>query len=188
MSRFDCAALVVVDVQIAIDADYHAAQGPRNNPAAELVIAGLLDLWRSKGRPVIHVRHDSTSLDSAYRPGQIGNEFKPEVTPQAGETVLPKQTNNAFIGTDFDAMLHARGIKTLVITGVATNNSVEATVRMAGNLGYQTFLVEDACFTFARADYRGRHRTADEVHDMTLANLDSEYCSVISAAFLFASR
>jgi nicotinamidase-related amidase len=56
---------------------------------------------------------------------------------------------------------------------------VEATVRMAGNLGFDTFLVEDAAFTFGRKDWNGTPRTAAEVHAMTLANLDGEYCTVI---------
>lgn len=67
----------------------------------------------------------------------------------------------------------------LVVAGVITNNSVEATVRMAGNLGFNTWLVEDATFTFGRTDWRGVWRTAEEVHAMSLANLDREYCSVI---------
>jgi len=74
----------------------------------------------------------------------------------------------------------------LVIVGVITNNSVEATVRMAGNLGFDTFLVEDACFTFARKDWSGRFRTADEVHAMSLANMDGEYCTVIRTADVLA--
>jgi len=66
-----------------------------------------------------------------------------------------------------------------VVTGVITNNSVEATVRMAGNLGFETYLVEDACFTFGRKDWHGTWRTAAEVHAMSLANLDGEYCVVV---------
>ena len=66
----------------------------------------------------------------------------------------------------------------MIITGVITNNSVEATVRMAGNLGFETFLVEDAAFTFGRKDWNGVYRTASEVHAMSLANLDGEYCTV----------
>jgi isochorismate hydrolase len=50
---------------------------------------------------------------------------------------------------------------------------------MAGNLGFNTCLVEDAIFTFGRRDWHGVWRTADEVHAMSLANLDGEYCSVI---------
>jgi nicotinamidase-related amidase len=61
---------------------------------------------------------------------------------------------------------------------VITNNSVEATVRMAGNLGFKTYLVEDATFTFGRNDWNGVYRTADEVHAMSLANLHGEYCTV----------
>jgi nicotinamidase-related amidase len=76
--------------------------------------------------------------------------------------------------------LRAAGQSTLVVTGVITNNSVEATVRMAGNLGFDTYLVEDATFTFGRNDWHGVWRTADEVHAMSLANLDGEYCSVVN--------
>ena len=65
-----------------------------------------------------------------------------------------------------------------MIAGVITNNSVEATVRMAGNLGFDTWLVEDACFTFGRKDWNGNFRSAEEVHAMSLANLDGEYCIV----------
>ena len=67
----------------------------------------------------------------------------------------------------------------LIVAGVITNNSVEATVRMAGNLGFETYLVEDAAFTFGKKDWNGTWRTAAEVHAMSLANLDGEYCTVV---------
>jgi nicotinamidase-related amidase len=54
------AALLVIDVQNAIDAPYHATDGPRNNPDAEKRIACLLNAWRRADRPIIHIRHDST--------------------------------------------------------------------------------------------------------------------------------
>jgi nicotinamidase-related amidase len=182
------AALLIIDVQKAIDASYHAVDGPRNNPDAEQKISRLLALWRRDRRPLIHIRHDSTSPASAYRPGQSGNDFKDEVAPAAGETVVPKRTNSAFIGTDLEYQLRELGVHALVFAGVSTNNSVEATVRMAGNLGFQTYLVADACFTFARRDFHGRLRTADEVHSMSLANLDKEYCTVLDTAAVLASR
>jgi nicotinamidase-related amidase len=178
VSKFSQAALLIIDVQKAIDAEYHAVEGPRNNPGAEQNIARLLAAWRQDKRPIIHIRHDSTFPASAYRPGQDGNRFKDEVAPEDGETVIPKRTNSAFIGTDLERHLRASGIETLVVAGVSTNNSVEATVRMAGNLGFETYLVADACFTFARRDFHGRLRTADEVHSMSLANLN-DYCTVL---------
>jgi nicotinamidase-related amidase len=176
------AALLVIDLQQAIDDPVWAKSGPRNNPAAEKWIALLLAAWRGAGRPVIHIRHDSTEPLSPYRPGQPGHEFKPEAAPLAQELVIGKQTNSAFIHTPLQQMLESAGIRTVYICGVITNNSVEATVRMSGNLGYETYLIGDACFTFARPDHDGRLRTAQEVHAMSLANLDGEYCTVVDAA------
>ncbi len=127
------AALIVIDLQKAIDAPYW---GPRNNPDCEQKVAALLACWRATGRPIYHVKHDSTEPNSAYRPGQPGNDFKDEVTPRPGETVIAKRVNSAFIGTDLEARLKRAGHTPLIVTGVSTSNSVEATVRMGGNLGF----------------------------------------------------
>jgi nicotinamidase-related amidase len=177
----DKAALILIDLQKAIDDPHWASEGPRNNPDAETNVVRLLRHWREACRPIFHIRHDSREQNSTYRPGQPGNDFKPEAMPLASETVIAKQTNSAFIGTDLETLLRARDIGHLVVGGVITNNSVEATVRMAGNLGFNVHLVEDACFTYARRDYRGHLRSAEEVHAMSLANLDGEYCRVTTA-------
>ncbi len=176
------AALLIVDLQKAIDDPRWSHAGPRNNPQAEANVAALLAAWRRDGRPIVHIRHDSTDPASAYRPGSPGHAFKQEAVPLPGETVFGKRVNSAFIGTALDEWLRGRGIGTLVVAGVITNNSVEATVRMAGNLGYDVRLVADACFTFARHDRSGRLRTADEVHDLSLANMDGEYAAVVETA------
>ncbi len=179
--------LVIVDVQKAIDAPSWAVLGPRNNPDAETVLARLLAAWRERGLPVIHVRHDSTEPLSAYRPGQTGNEFKDEVRPQPGETVVAKHTNSAFIVTNLEQLLRSAGITSIVVAGVITNNSVEATVRMAGNLGFATSVVEDACWTFPKHDWSGVLRSASEVHAMSLANMAGEYATVSCAADIIAA-
>jgi len=129
-------ALVIVDVQRAIEDPSWAIDGPRNNPDAEANIAALLAAWRRIGYPIFHVRHDGTLPTSTYRPGQPENEFKPEAAPLPGETIIVKHTNSAFIGTEFERLLRQSRIYTLVIMGVITNNSLEATVRMSGNLGF----------------------------------------------------
>lgn len=169
--------LILIDLQKAID---HPSLGKRNNPNAEINIAKLLSFWRKSNRPIFHVRHNSTDPNSHYRPGQPGNEFKPEAMPLPNEIVIAKQTNSAFIGTDLELKLRKANYTTLVVAGVITNNSVEATVRMAGNLGFTTYLVSDATFTFDRVDWSGHHRTAEEVHDLSLPNLNEEYCTVIN--------
>jgi nicotinamidase-related amidase len=174
------ATLVLIDVQRAIDDSAWARWGGRNNPDAEANIARLLRAWRATDRPIVHVRHESRDPQSTYRPGQPGAEFKPEAAPAPGERIVVKHTLNAFIGTGLERELRAAGVRTLVIVGVITNNSVEATARMAGDLGFETWVVSDATATFARPDYSGRLRTAQEVHAMSLANLEGEYARIAS--------
>lgn len=178
------AALLVIDLQAALDDPSWARAGGRNNPEAEANVAALLAAWRRSGRPRFIVRHDSIEPGSTYRPGQPGHAFKPEAMPLPGEPVVAKNSNSAFIGTGLEGWLRSAGIGTLVACGAITNNSVEATVRMAGNLGFDTLLAEDACFTFARHDWHGRLCSAEEVHAMSLANLDGEYCRVVRTAEL----
>jgi nicotinamidase-related amidase len=172
-------ALLIIDLQKAID---HPSWGRRNNPGAEQNIARLLAHWRSCGMPLYHICHDSTEPNSTYRPGQAGHDFKDEARPLPGETIVAKKTNSAFIGTGLEEKLCAAGHVALVIVGVITNNSVEATARMAGNLGFETYVVSDATFTFGKTDWDGTPRTAEEVHAMSLANLHGEYCIVVTTA------
>lgn len=166
-------ALVLIDLQLAID---DPSWGPRNNPQAESNARKLLDLWREKRWPLFHVRHDSTTPGSTYAPGQPLHEFKPETAPLPGETVLGKTTCNAFASTVLVELLD--GADTY-FCGVITNNSVESTVRAAGDLGVKAYLVEDACFTVAKGRW-----SADEVHAMSLANLDGEYCTVVTTEWV----
>jgi len=175
-------ALLIIDVQEAIDDPRWGDD--RNNPQSEATIARLLEEWRRFGWPVFHVRHASTEADSTYRPDGPGFAFKDEARPATGEQIIQKSTNNAFIGTRLEERLRSAAIDAVVITGVITNNSVEATARMAGNLGFTTYVVADATATFGRRDYDGRWRTSAEVHAMSLANLDGEYATVITAAAL----
>jgi nicotinamidase-related amidase len=178
------AVLLLIDLQRAID---HSSWSDRNNPQAERNVASLLEAWRRTARPVIHVGYDSTEPESHYRPGQPGNEFKPEAMPLPGERIISKRTNSAFIGTDLEVGLRHSHQNLLVIAGVITNNSVEATVRMAGNLGFETYLVEDAAFTFGRRDWYGVFRSAAAVHALSLANLDGEYCTVVETSAVLRS-
>lgn len=179
MSRSSASsALLIIDVQHAIDDPSWGQQ--RNNPNAETCMRTLLEHWRRQEWPIVHVRHESRDPNSTYRPGQRGCEFKAEVQPLAHETVLTKHKNSAFIDTGLDAWLKARSIGSLVICGVITNNSVEATARMAGNLGYLTYVVSDATATFDRVDWGGTHHCAEVLHAISLANLANEYATVVT--------
>lgn len=171
-------ALLIIDMQQGMSgADLPA----RNNPQAEGKIGELLAFWRGKAGPVVHVRHISRTPGSPFWPGRPGTEFQPALAPLPDEHVVEKNVPDAFINTGLERWLHQRDIGALVIVGVSTNNSVEATARSSGNLGFKTYVACDATFAFAKQDFNGTPRSADEVHAMSLANLHGEY-AVVKAA------
>lgn len=170
-------ARVIIDMQKGMR---EPAAGRRNNPQAEDCIARLLGAWREAGAPIVHVRHISRTPGSLFWPGQAGVEFQEELKPLDTEHVVEKNIPCAFTNSGLERWLRARGFMALVIVGVSTNNSVEATARTAGNLGFRTKVVSDATFAFDKADFDGTHRTAAEVHAMSLANLDGEYAQIMS--------
>jgi len=169
------AALVIVDFQKAID---DPKWGRRNNPDAETQTARLLTAWRAAGWPVVHVQHLSREADSPYRPGQPGCDFKPELSPGPGEIVVQKRVHNAFIETGLEAALRDRRIRTVVIAGVLLHNSVDATVRMAADLGFETWLVADATASTDVVDLSGHRWPAEDVHALSLAQFSGEYAEV----------
>lgn len=177
------AVLLSIDLQQWLD---HPARGRRNNPAAERQVARLLEAWRGCSLPVIHVRHDALEAGSMCRPGQPGHAFKPEAQPVAGELVIGKHKHSAFIGTTLEQRLREAQCTSLVIVGSGSGSSLESTVRMSADLGFRTYLAADATFTFDKHDWSGRLRTAEEVHDLSLANLSDEYCTVVTASWVLS--
>ena len=178
-------ALILIDMQQGIN---HPRLGRRNNPQAEARMSELLSAWREAGRPVIHVRHFSTSPSSVFWPEQSGVEYQPAFVPQADERELSKQVPDAFCGSFLEMWLRSDGIRQMVIAGVVTNNSVESTARSGGNLGFEVIVAHDACSTFDQADFFGTPRSAEDVHAMSLANLHGEYATVLSTAQILDQR
>jgi len=148
------AVLLVVDVQKGMDV--YAAEYNRNNPDLEQNIARLQPAWRKSGRPIIHVQHLSTEPKSPLRPGQPGVEIKDEVRPLPGEPVV----------------------------GMQTNMCVSTTARMAGNLGFDTYVVSDATATFDNIGPNGKRYGSELVHDVALADLNGEFSTVVDTKTL----
>ena len=179
-------ALVLIDVQKAF-LEREAAGERRNNPQAVPNMARLLDASRRRAMPVIHVRHASTRAASLLRPDRPGFASMDETREIAGEPVLVKNVNSGFIGTNLEARLRDGGIETIIIAGITTNHCVETTARMAGNLGFDVRLAEDACYTFDRTGHNGRHEAAEDIHAMTLSNLDGEFAAIQTTDSLLAA-
>jgi nicotinamidase-related amidase len=181
-AELDRLALVVVDVQQGFDDA--AAWGRRDNPACEDNVRALLGRWRNRDRPVVLVRHDSTSPTSPLRPGQPGNDLRPGVEGPH-DLLVAKSVNSSFHGTpDLDAWLRRQGLDGLVVCGVTTNHCCETTARVGGNLGHRVLFALDATHTFDRTAPDGEVVPAETLARVTAANLDGEFATVVRTADL----
>ena len=172
-------ALVIVDIQ----KDYfpggaHPLVAPE---AAATAARRVLDAFRASGDPVVHVRHVWDEDDATFmRPETEGIEIHPEVAPADGELVITKEFPNSFRETALEGELRARGVESLVVCGMMTSMCVDATVRAAVDLGFDTTVVHDACAT-CDLEFDGRSVPAAQVHSAFLAALGDGYAAVVSS-------
>lgn len=143
-------ALVLIDLQNAIagmdTAPHTAAQVIENSRK-------LAESFRAHGAPVVYVRVDLNDIlklpaDKTFDMGDmpaIASEIAPSAGFQPGDILITKRHWGAFAGTDLDQQLKARGIDTVVLTGISTNAGVESTARQGTGLGFAFVVVEDAC-------------------------------------------
>jgi nicotinamidase-related amidase len=187
MPRFapDRTALIVIDVQRGF-AEQDAAGRRRNNPQALDRIVDLLAAFRAQRRPIIHIRHASAEPDSVFHPEKSGFQVIEAAREMPDEPVIVKTVNSAFIGTDLEARLRQAGYDTLVICGATTNHCVETSTRMAGNLGFDAWLVRDATWAYDRIGPDGDLHTAANIHAMTLSNLSGEFATIGTAQEVIA--
>ena len=186
ISRSDRPALIMVDIQKAFD-DIEYWGGQRNNPDAEKNAGELLKLWRRHELPVFHVQHCSSNPGSLLHESKEGNEFKDLVKPIDNEPIIKKNVNSAFIGTSLEAQLRDLMITQLVIVGLTTDHCVSTTTRMAGNLGFDTFLVADATATFNKKGLEGQNFSAELIHETALASLNVEFATIVTTGYILTS-
>lgn len=170
-------ALIIVDVQKAFD---DKKWGERNNLNAEEKISKILQLWREKGWPVIHIQHTSEQSSSLFYPKNEGFAIKEIVKPIAEEVIITKKVNSSFIGTNLEEHLKANEISTVVITGLTTPHCVSTTTRMSGNLGFDTYLISDATAAFGLKDQNGAYYDAATIHNISLAALHDEFATILT--------
>lgn len=175
-------ALLLIDIQEGMDSPLW---GARNNPNAEDNAARLLAAFRMSGAAVFHIYHLSTRPASPLHPNNGGTTIKAVVAPQNGEPVYSKQTNSAFIGTELEADLREAGVEGLVIAGLSTPQCISTSVRMAANLGFDTWLAHDACAAFeTHAGYDWAEditpMSAEDIHRMEVSVLHGEFCRAMA--------
>jgi nicotinamidase-related amidase len=173
-------ALLVMDLQKEVAAMF----GEKTAPVLERTAAVLAAARKAK----MHVLY----IGVGFRPGlpeikpgspmyerisKMGGGFSqvPQIAeavkPQDDEVVITKKRVSAFAGSDLEVILRAKGIDTLVLTGIATSGVVLSTVRQASDLDYKLFVIKDCC---ADRD--------DEVHRVLTEKVFVGPATVITAA------
>jgi nicotinamidase-related amidase len=177
-------ALILIDIQN----DYFPGgkMELEGSPEASLQAVKLLEAYRAKGLPLVHIQHVSNRPGATFFvPGTEGVNIHANVAPHEGETVLQKNFPNSFRGTKLLEHLRSLGVDHLVIAGMMTHMCVDATTRAAFDLGFSCGLAHDACAT--RALVFGEQRVpAAQVHAAFVAALAGLYAKVQSASEIAA--
>ena len=181
--KFDeSTALLLIDTQKGVnDTFYYGGKnGRRNNPKAEANIISLLEKWREVEGRVAFTRHDSREQNSPLKLDLESGEQLEGMEPGKRDLVVTKDVNSGFIGTSLELDLRRLGVQRLVVAGFFTNVCIETTVRMAGNMGFDTYLVHDACAAMNCIGHDGTDYDPETVHNMAIANLHGEFCTAIT--------
>lgn len=183
MARFsDDTALLLIDTQKGVHDLTHwgGATGRMNNPACQDNLVALLTAFRAAGRRTAFTRHNSREADSPLKFSLPTGAQLPGLEITGTDITVEKDVNSGFIGTSLDSDLRQAGVQRLVIAGYFTNFCVETTTRMAGNMGYDTYLAHDACATTNRIGLTGTDHDPEMVHDMAVASMNGEFCTAIT--------
>ena len=168
-------AVLVVDVQNAGQTDPTTRNAGKNRTmVVEMLpkLAAFIGKARAAGATVVWVKN-------VPRPGEkegksLGLRIPAQFTPKKGELVVSKSGPNAFFGTGLDQTLRRRGIKTAIVTGIATEGAVDATALDAGHLDFYAIVAEGCVASFNR-----------DLHESALAVLGFR-CDCIAANDIMA--
>lgn len=142
----------------------------------------VLNTFRERKSPVIHVQHISTQPDAAFLlPCTKGAEFYQTLQPVKGETIIKKHYPNSFKDTQLLNHLIKHKINHLLICGMISHLAVDATVRAAHDLGFTCTVLEDACAAQQLA-FNHHVISAQDAHHAYMAGLQTAYANVLTTA------
>jgi len=183
------AALIVVDVQndFVADGGFFDRIGADVKTVQKSIpnLLRLIDRARAAGLLVVFVQaiYDEQYLSAPMRErnqrravemprcltGSWGADFY-AVRPAAGDPVVIKHRYSAMLNTELDALLKRHGIRSLLLTGVATDTCVESTGRDAYFADYYVTIVSDCCGAASESDHLG-----------ALKRFDRDYGAIVSS-------
>ena len=167
--KMENTALIIIDIQndyfsggkLELDGAHIAAQQARV----------VLDIFRKKNLPVIHIQHENTKPEMGFMlTDSYGQKINDSVKPEKSESCITKHYPNAFWQTELEHHLHDLDIHKLVIVGMMTHMCVSSTVRAAMERGFLTTVIQDACTTRS-IEFDGEVIAGETVHKTALAEL-----------------
>jgi nicotinamidase-related amidase len=189
----DSSALLVIDIQNTyLEPDDDPKEALRWAPFYKrmnnTVIPNTADMisWaRERGLEVIFARIACLKKDgrdrslSQKKPGfnyllmptdSEESQIIEELSPYADEISITKTTDSALTGTNLRLTLHNMGIKSVIVTGIFTDQCVSSTVRSLADESFEVLVVEDCCAA-----------ATDEIHHQELKIINMIYCHVLQA-------
>lgn len=180
-------ALIVIDIQN----DYfpNGKMELVNPEKAAANAAKVLEWFRQNNKEsIFHVQH--IAADPAlgfFLPDTDGAKINDAVQPLENENLIIKHFPNSFLKTDLERKLKEQGVTKVIVVGMMTHMCIDATVRAAVDLGYETTLIEDACAT-RDLSYDGKVVPAEQVHYAFVGALDGMYAKITSTDDFLAAR
>jgi ureidoacrylate peracid hydrolase len=133
------AAVPVVYLTIGYPPDLSTAGGPDSpNPQKELALCLMRERPELRGKLLTF--------------GTWDFEIVPDLAPLTGDAVIVKSRYSGFHGTDLDSVLRSRGVRNLLMVGIASNVCVESTLRDAYFLEYWAVMIADATMPAGSAE------------------------------------
>ena len=176
----DDPTLLIINAQRALLGEFEGkalAQVSKN-------ILSILELFRSKGLSVIHIRHLSSNPNSPFFKGSESSEFINSISPEVGEITIEKSRASGFADTELNDVLTGLSTRSLIITGFTGNECIDATARDSKELGYKTTVVKDASASLQITDSTGEVIESERIHELMMANLAYMHCKVINTSHL----
>lgn len=170
-------ALILIDIQ-----NIYFTEGVyllRKPEVAAQQAKKVLDEFRKRSLPVIHVKH-LFHTEKYTEPEEYLIDFYPEVKPSVNEKIVIKRYPNAFHQTDLLKYLQSLDISHLVITGMMSHMCIDTTVRACQTYGFKVIVIDDACTTKA-LERKGEVIDALTVHNTFMASLDGMFATITSA-------
>ncbi len=164
-------AVLVVDVQNGGQTDPSTRNpGKNRGMVVDMLpkLAAFIGKARAAGAQVVWVKNVPRPGEKAGK--SLGLRIPAQLRAKKGEPVIARSGPNGFFGTGLDHLLRARGIKTAIVTGIATEGAVDATALDAGHLDFYAIVAEGCIASFNR-----------NLHESALAVLRFR-CDVVPAA------